>query len=243
LRNTNGGDDVTNKEAIDALRNAAWIGTDADRERIEEAIHMGINALQAQEVSNDSPELDSEFGELISRQAAIDALMEFDKKLRKINWHQYPYTEHECRGVYEAIVKIMNIPSAQPNLSNCNNCDVNDDLSIQPCVDTISRQAAINAVEFGITYAKAIDVNTGESNELFKEGNDALKKASERIKDLPSAQAEPCNDADKLKRCKFEYINACKIVACTTPDTNKSDIYDAYAVIKALHSIFGDEEF
>ena len=61
--------------------------------------------------------------------------------------------------------------------------------------DLIKRQAAINAVEFGITYAKAIDVNTGESKELFKEGNDALKKASERIKDLPSAQPEPLSDA------------------------------------------------
>ena len=50
----------------------------------------------------------------ISRQAAMDALMEFDKKLRKINWHRYPYTEHECRGVDKAIVKIANLPSAQP---------------------------------------------------------------------------------------------------------------------------------
>ena len=39
--------------------------------------------------------------------------------------------------------------------------------------DTISRRMAIDAVEFGITYAKAIDVNTGESKKLFKESNDA----------------------------------------------------------------------
>ena len=56
--------------------------------------------------------------------------------------------------------------------------------------DTISRRMAIDAVEFGITYAKAIDVNTGESKELFKEGNDALKKAVERLKELPSAEPE-----------------------------------------------------
>ena len=48
---------------------------------------------------------------------------------------------------------------------------------------------------------------------------------------------------DRLERCRFEYINACKIVARPTPDTSKSDIYDAYAVIKALHPIFGDVEF
>ena len=54
--------------------------------------------------------------------------------------------------------------------------------------DSISRQDAVDAVEFGITYAKAFDVNTGESKELFKEGNDALKKAVERLKELPSAE-------------------------------------------------------
>ena len=56
--------------------------------------------------------------------------------------------------------------------------------------DLISRQAAIDTVEFGITYAKAFDVNTGESKEFFKEGNDALKKAVERLKELPSAEPE-----------------------------------------------------
>ena len=64
------------------------------------------------------------------------------------------------------------------------------------------------------------------------------------MKSLPSAQPEiiRCEDADKLKRCRFEYINACKTVTYPTPDTSKNDIYDAHAVIKALHPIFGDEE-
>ena len=44
--------------------------------------------------------------DLISRQAAIEALMEFDKKLRKINWYRYPYTEHECRGVDKRLLKL-----------------------------------------------------------------------------------------------------------------------------------------
>ena len=59
---------------------------------------------------------------------------------------------------------------------------------------------------------------------------------------MPSVQPELCEDANKLKRCRFEYINACKIVAHPTPDTSKNDIYDAYAVMKALYPIFGDEE-
>ena len=97
--------------------------------------------------------------------------------------------------------------------------------------DTISRQAAI-------------DLFPNDDLEWDTYGGYiAPHLARQMICELPSAQPEPCNDADKLKRCKFEYINACKIVACPTPDTNKSDIYDAYAVIKALHPIFGDEEF
>lgn len=60
---------------------------------------------------------------------------------------------------------------------------------------------------------------------------------------LPPAQAELFADADKLERCRFEYINACKIAAHPTPDTSKNDINDAYAVIKALNPIFGDENF
>lgn len=56
--------------------------------------------------------------------------------------------------------------------------------------DCISRQAAINAIEFGITYAKAINKETGEVKELFRESNDELRKAADRIKQLPSAQPE-----------------------------------------------------
>lgn len=65
-----------------------------------------------------------------------------------------------------------------------------EDTTKDATYDSISRKDAIDAVEFGITYAKAIDVNTGESKELFKEGNDALKKAVERLKELPSAEPE-----------------------------------------------------
>ena len=144
---------MTNEEAIDILRNAAWLGTKDERERIEEAVRMAANALTAQPEKTQLSEEDAT-SDCISRQDAIEALKE----------------------------------AFNPSITN-------------------------------------------------------FVKAKMVIENLPSAQPEPCNDADKLKRCKFEYINACKIVACTTPDTNKSDIYDAYAVIKALHPIFGDEEF
>ena len=62
-------------------------------------------------------------------------------------------------------------------------------------LDCISRQAAINAIEFGITYAKAINKETGEVKELFRESNDELRKAADRIKQLPSVQPD-------IIRCK-----------------------------------------
>lgn len=55
----------------------------------------------------------------------------------------------------------------------------------------ILRQAAIDAIEFGITYAKAINKETGEVVELFKASNDELREAVERVKELPPAQPEP----------------------------------------------------
>lgn len=62
--------------------------------------------------------------------------------------------------------------------------------------DTISRAAAIEAVEFGITYAKAINKETGEITELFAQENKELRKAAERIRQLPSAQPEVAKDTN-----------------------------------------------
>jgi len=60
--------------------------------------------------------------DLISRQAAIDALMEKDKKLRNINWYDKPYAEGECRGINEALYIISNLPPAQPEIVRCCKC-------------------------------------------------------------------------------------------------------------------------
>ena len=65
--------------------------------------------------------------------------------------------------------------------------------------DLISRQAAIDAVEFGITYAKAINKETGEVTVLFEESNAELQEAADRIKQLPPAQP----DIIRCKDCKF----------------------------------------
>ena len=82
--------------------------------------------------------------------------------------------------------------------------------------DLIERQDAIDAVESDITYAIVFDVNTGESKELFKEGNDALKKAVERLKDLPSAQPEVirCTECKHYRDYDSEYVENAVVVQC-----------------------------
>ena len=50
--------------------------------------------------------------------------------------------------------------------------------------ECISRKEAIEAVEFGITYAKAINLETGETKPLFERENEELRKAEKRIKAL-----------------------------------------------------------
>jgi hypothetical protein len=54
-------------------------------------------------------------GDVIERQAAIDALMVRDKELRNINWYDKPYAEGECRGIDEALAIVSNLPAAQPD--------------------------------------------------------------------------------------------------------------------------------
>ena len=56
--------------------------------------------------------------------------------------------------------------------------------------DLISRTAAVDEIELGITYAKVINIETGEATELFKASNTELRKAIDRIKALPAAQSE-----------------------------------------------------
>ena len=57
-------------------------------------------------------------------------------------------------------------------------------------MDLVEKQAAIDAVEFGITFAKVIDKSTGDVKELFQEGNRSLTEAIKRIKNLPTAEPE-----------------------------------------------------
>ena len=60
--------------------------------------------------------------DLISRQAAIDALRKREKELRNINWYNNPYAEGECEGISYAMDVIRNTPSAQPEIIRCKDC-------------------------------------------------------------------------------------------------------------------------
>jgi formamidopyrimidine-DNA glycosylase len=51
----------------------------------------------------------------------------------------------------------------------------------------IRKQNAVGAVEFGITLASAINIETGERTELFQRENDELREAVKRIKDIEPA--------------------------------------------------------
>lgn len=62
--------------------------------------------------------------------------------------------------------------------------------------DYISRQDAVGAVEFGITLASAINIETRERTELFQRENDELREAVKRIKDIKPA------DVVQVVRCK-----------------------------------------
>jgi len=80
--------------------------------QIPEAYDMAINALKAQEksqeVSNNSPELDKENGELISRQAVLDAIYSeplYESGMKKRD------SDIIVPAIYE---KIKALPSAQP---------------------------------------------------------------------------------------------------------------------------------
>ena len=58
-------------------------------------------------------------------------------------------------------------------------------------MELISKRAAIAAIEFDITYAKAINKETGEVTQMFERENKALEDAAERVRRLPTIQPEP----------------------------------------------------
>lgn len=85
----------------------------------------------------------------------------------------------------------------------------------------IRKAEAIEAVDFGITLASAINLETGEWSELFKRENDELRKAIERIQKIEPAdvvQVVRCRD------CKYShmtYDGKCKYCDIWFPDEDE----------------------
>ena len=103
--------------------------------------------------------------------------------------------------------------------------------------DCVSRQYLLNAFGLSEKTRKYGGDHSGYDTSMLYEIQDV-------IEDAPSVNPIPnCDGCNVLAKSRFEYINACKTLNNRTPDTRQQDIYDAYAVIKALQPIFGDEVF
>ena len=97
---------------------------------------------------------------------------------------------HKAAGHGSNVPMQPNIPPMPSNTSNALKALNSVNTTQFNALDCISRKAAIEAVEFGITYAKAINKETGEVTALFEESNAELQEAADRIKKLPSALPE-----------------------------------------------------
>ena len=148
--------------------------------------------------------------DLISRQAAIDALMEKDKKLRNINWYDKPYAEGECRGIDEALSIISNLPSAQPEKR------AEERTETHAC-DLVERQAAIDALHMHLMYRMGTDSNK--------------KRLDEWINNLPSVQPE--HDYKKAFSVACELLIGANLFG-TTEETMFREIMDKEGIVSSL---------
>ena len=139
--------------------------------------------------------------------------------------------KHFIAGIESVMEYVECLPSAEPKTPSNGSitCVKSEKMHDRTMGDLISRQDAIDSVEFGITYAKAINKSTGEVKELFKEGNKALNEAVERLKELPSAEPEiiRCENCKHIQKWrseesakKFGQIYECarSVLACPKPD-------------------------
>ena len=126
----------------------------------------------------------------IYRQAAIDALKQQAETMSE--WSNR-YAEQR-KGVLAAVNIVEDLPSAQPELAQ--------DLH-STCADAISRQAALDALEWKWAGQAAIDA----------------------IKNLPSAQQEIIRCKDCKKNPHWEWVGC----PMTGKNTRKPDDFCSYA--------------
>lgn len=85
---------MTREEAKSILRNAAWLGTDEERELIEKAVELLCGEPS---------------GDAISRQAAIDAI-------NRLSIHHFAYEVIKTGWIvrYDAVDELRQLPSVTP---------------------------------------------------------------------------------------------------------------------------------
>ncbi len=109
--------EITDEQAIEHLQSSGWM-QNHDKQMYE----MGAKeqpqpecVQKAQELSNDSPELDNNIGDLISRQTILDALDEIESEVADGDGFQY----EKWRKYFGEL------PSAQPEIIRCKDCKYN----------------------------------------------------------------------------------------------------------------------
>ena len=104
---------MTNNEAAEIMKAIIFmLPNEYDSDEVEEAIHMAINALQAQDLNKQVTGKLNSADDTISRAAAIDAL---DKEYRCTD------KTDDWDGLKTAMLIIENLPSAQSVLT-CKGC-------------------------------------------------------------------------------------------------------------------------
>lgn len=195
---------MTNEETIKTLE-ANY--PDACFEQLREAVDAAIEALKAQDADSDT----------ISRKATIDAILAVtgNSSVRELYEHvqEHGLSDMWSGGVNAAIDIIIAVPSAHP----------------EPCEDTISRKAAIDAME-GVDWYHINSngqlvhgANSKEDEPLYK-ADDVYKV----LNDVPSAQQRwiPCSE--RLPEERQEIL-------ATTTDNAWGDVVIIRTYYKEMH--------
>lgn len=108
---------MTNQEAIKRIEEHIAIHKyrESHAMHIVDALDMAISALQAQDV----PE--TNVGDMISRKAAIDALLH-NQEIYSNNFGDDPIYRYTVAIIDNDVQAIANMPSAQPEIIRCKDC-------------------------------------------------------------------------------------------------------------------------
>ena len=111
---------MTEKEAIYILRNAAWLGSDADRQKVEEAVEVVANAIEAfnnSEIPNGSDCIDR-----AEAQIAIQFAARRYTVAHEAHGEGHVVWSDNLISVTDAMNALRGVPSAQPSNGACLGC-------------------------------------------------------------------------------------------------------------------------